>query len=63
MRELLEAKIASLKETASQMKGLSDMKQRIAEDEYPSPNDPVQFQRRALEDSKMRLPSSPPRIP
>jgi len=50
MRELLEAKIASLEETASQMKGLSDMTQRIAQDEYPSPNDPVQFQRRALED-------------
>ena len=51
MREILEEKIASLEETASQLKGLSDLKQRIAEDEYP-PNEPGQLQRRALEDKQ-----------
>jgi len=51
MREILEAKIASLEETASQLKGMSDMKQRIAEAVYP-PNEPGQFHRKALEDKQ-----------
>ena len=50
MREILEAKIASLEETASQLKGMSDMKQWIAEDEYSPQKEPGQLQRRALED-------------
>jgi hypothetical protein len=51
MREILEAKIASLEEMASQLKGLLEMKQRIAEDEYPS-KEPVQFEKRALKDKQ-----------
>ena len=49
MRDILEAKIASLEELAGQLKGLSEMKQRIAEDaEYP-PKNPESFWQKALE--------------
>jgi hypothetical protein len=39
MRDILEAKIASLEELAGQLKGLSELKQSVADDqEYPPHN-------------------------
>jgi hypothetical protein len=39
LREILQAKIVSLEETAGQLKGLSELKQSVAEDEeYPPHN-------------------------
>ena len=49
MRDILEAKIASLEERAGQLKGLSEFKQRIAEDTEAPPENPESFRRKALE--------------
>jgi hypothetical protein len=47
MRQILEAEIAALEELAGQLKGLSEMKQRLAEDkEYP-PHNAVQLRQKA----------------
>ena len=51
MRDILEAEIASLEELAGQLKGLSEMKPRIADAEYP-PKNPESFRRKALEHNR-----------
>jgi hypothetical protein len=50
MRDILQAKIASLEELASALKGLSEMKERIAEDRECPSADPERFRQKALED-------------
>jgi hypothetical protein len=51
MRDILEAEIASLEELAGQLKGLSEMKPRIADAEYP-PKNSESFRRKALEHNR-----------
>src|SRR5262245_21717501 len=49
MRAILEAKIALLEDLAGKLKGLSEMKQRIADEvDYP-PKNPENFRQYALE--------------
>lgn len=49
LQDLLRAKIASLEESAGQLKGLAEMKQRIAEDVEAPPENPERFRRKASE--------------
>jgi hypothetical protein len=49
LREILAANITSLEEAAGQLKGLSEFKQRIAEDAECPPHNPEEFRKKARE--------------